>query len=339
MTKLSFGVVIWVRVPKPVDIRKVQVQIAGRLNLKEEKSFLLILDNVWDGINLDDVGVPQPVVPARSKVIIATRSLEVCRQMRTDIEVNVTTLKEDESWQLFLKSAGDSAKLEHIQPWARDIAKECGGLPLAIIVIGTSMRGKTKFVGFLGEHDTYEEAYNGGIKMVENLKDACLLEVDKKDFLEIQNVDCFKMHDVVRDVAIWIDNSSGNEHKSIIQIGIGLTTISHIKVSAFVKTISFISNEIECLPDCFTKCPETTSLLLQDNEFLEEIPHEFFLAFPALRVLNLSETGIGVLPSSINSLCQLRAIILQSCHWLKELPPVGNLCNLQVLDCDDTMLR
>ncbi|KAF3630820.1 hypothetical protein FXO38_26936 [Capsicum annuum] len=175
--------------------------------------------------------------------------------------------------------------------------------------------------------------------MVENLKDACLLEVDKKDFLEIQNVDCFKMHDVVRDVAIWIDNSSGNEHKSIIQIGIGLTTISHIKVSAFVKTISFISNEIECLPDCFTKCPETTSLLLQDNEFLEEIPHEFFLAFPALRVLNLSETGIGVLPSSINSLCQLRAIILQSCHWLKELPPVGNLCNLQVLDCDDTMLR
>ncbi|PHT48531.1 hypothetical protein CQW23_12739 [Capsicum baccatum] len=307
---------IWVRVPKPIDIRKVQAQIASRLNLKvdnegsvesiasiicdrlkEEKSFFFILDNVWDGINLDDVGVPQPIVPSRSKVIIATHSLEVCRQMRTEIEVNVTTLKEDESWQLFLKSAGDSAKLEHIQPWARDIAKECGGLPLAIVIIGTSMRGKTK------------------------------------------NVDCLKMHDVVRDVAIWIANSSRNEHKSIIQIGIGLTTISHIKVSVFVKTISFIRNEIECLPNCFTKCPETTSLLLQDNEFLEEIPYEFFLAFPALRVLNLSGTGIGALPSSIDSLCQLRALILQSCHWLKELPPIGNLCNLKVLDCDHTMLH
>ncbi|PHU18176.1 hypothetical protein BC332_13871 [Capsicum chinense] len=298
--------------------------------LKEEKSFLLILDNVWDGINLDDVGVPQPVVPARSKVIIATRSLEVCRQMRTDIEENVTTLKEVYK---VIQWSFDSLESLDIQ----SCFLYCSLYPAVIPTDDLIHCWWTE--GFLGEHDTYEEAYNGGIKMVEDLKDACLLEVDKKDFLEIQNVDCFKMHDVVRDVAIWIDNSSGNEHKSIIQIGIGLTTISHIKVSAFVKTISFISNEIECLPDCFTKCPETTSLLMQDNEFLEEIPHEFFLAFPALRVLNLSETGIGVLSSSINSLCQLRALILQSCHWLKELPPVGNLCNLQVLDCDDTMLR
>ncbi|KAM3266881.1 hypothetical protein P3L10_003876 [Capsicum annuum] len=77
--KLSFGVVIWVTVPKPpIDIRKVQAQIASILNikidseggdqsisskicerLKEEKSFLLILDDVWEPINLDDVGVPQ----------------------------------------------------------------------------------------------------------------------------------------------------------------------------------------------------------------------------------------------------------------------------------------
>lgn len=33
--KLSFGVVIWVTVPKPpIDIRRVQAQIASRLNIK-----------------------------------------------------------------------------------------------------------------------------------------------------------------------------------------------------------------------------------------------------------------------------------------------------------------
>ncbi|KAM3266884.1 hypothetical protein P3L10_003879 [Capsicum annuum] len=63
------------------------------------------------------------------------------------------------------------------------------------------------------------------------------------------------------------------------------------------------------------------------------------LAFPALRVLNLSQTGITELPSSINSLCQLRALIVQRCFELKELAPVANLHNLQVLDCENTELR
>ncbi|KAM3379732.1 hypothetical protein P3S68_012146 [Capsicum galapagoense] len=122
--KLSFGVVIWVTVPKPpIDIRKVQAQIASRLNikidsegsdrsfsskicerLKEEKSFLLILDDVWEPINLDDVGGPQ--LAARSKVIITSRFLSVCNQMKTDVEMKVYTLDEDESWQLFAKKCG-----------------------------------------------------------------------------------------------------------------------------------------------------------------------------------------------------------------------------------------
>ncbi|KAH0644180.1 hypothetical protein KY284_032064 [Solanum tuberosum] len=426
-SKLFFGVVIWVTMPKPIDIRKVQEQIARRLNLKvdnegnvisiaskiyerlkQEKSFLLILDDVWQAINLDDIGVPQPKAHTGSKVIITSRFLDVCKKMKTDTEMNISTLDEDESWQLFVESAGDVTNLEDIQPLAKEIAEECGGLPLAITVIGASLRGKKRVEqwkdaleslrmsephnknveekvymdikssfdslesqdsesssvnkkrgdirscllycslypaaistddlihcwwaeGFLGEHDTHEEAYNRGITMIESLKDTCLLQ-------EAHEIDYVKMHDVVRDVVRWTDNSSGDEHNSIIQAGVGLAGISHIKVSSSVKRISFVSNEIECLPDCFTKCPETTSLLLQDNELLEDIPHGFFLSFPALRVVNLSATGIRALPCSINSLCQLRALILQNCNELKELPPIGKLYNLLLLDCDNTRL-
>nr|XP_009790434.1 PREDICTED: disease resistance protein At4g27190-like [Nicotiana sylvestris] len=423
-SKLSFSVVVWVTVPKPpTHIRKVQAQIANRLNLKvdseesveriagrihqrlkEEKSFLLILDDVWEAINLDHVGVPQREDAARSKIIFTTRFFDVCRQMKTDTEMKVLTFDEEESWQMFVKNAGDIANLEHIQPVAEEIAKECDGLPLAITVIGASMRGKkrvelwkdalgslrmsephntdvkdkvykvikwsfdsleshdivlsseqrSKHVnkrggdiqtaistddlihcwwaeGFLGERNTHEEAYNRGITMIEILKDACLLEA--------HTLNSVKMHDVVRDVAIWIANSFGGEHNSLIQAGIGLSDISHIKMSTSVNRISFISNGIKCLPDGLMECPEITTLLLQDNYPLQNIPHELFLAFPALRVLNLSGTGIRALRSSINSLCQLRALILQSCKELKELPPIGNLCNLQLLDCDDTRLH
>ncbi|OIT03879.1 PREDICTED: disease resistance protein At4g27190-like [Nicotiana attenuata] len=154
-SKLSFSVVVWVTVPKPpIDIRKVQAQIANRFNLKvdteesveriasrihqrlrEEKSFLLILDDVWQAISLDHVGVPQPEDPARSKVILTCRFVDVCRQMKTDTEMKVLTFDEDESWQMFVKNAGDIANLEHIQPVAKEIARECNGLPLAITVI------------------------------------------------------------------------------------------------------------------------------------------------------------------------------------------------------------
>ncbi|KAF3644691.1 putative disease resistance protein-like [Capsicum annuum] len=439
-SKLSFGVVIWVTVPKPpIDVRKIQAQIASRLSLtvdneagvesiaskicerlEKETSFLLILDDVWEAINLDDVGVPQ--LSARSMVIITSRFLSVCSQMKTDVEMKVYTLDEDESWQLFAKNVGDIVNQEKIHPLAKEIARECDGLPLAIIVIGSSMRGQTRVElwedalkslrmsephskvvedkvykvikwsfdsfgsqdiessseqrsqrvnkkrgdiqscflycslypatiptddlihcwwaeGILGEHDTYEEAYNRGITMIERLKDACLLEYHGMVIFPGQVVDCVKMHDVVRDIARWIASTFGDEHTSVFQAGIGLTEISLITISASVKRISFVSNKIECLPDCFTKCPKTTSLLLQDNYPLQKIPQEFFLAFPALRVLNLSKTGIRELPSSINSLCQLRALILQSCFALKELPPIANLHNLQVLDCEYTELR
>ncbi|XP_049369781.1 disease resistance protein At4g27190-like [Solanum verrucosum] len=163
-SKLSFGVVVWVTVPKPpIDIKKIQAQIVSRLNLKvdsegsevsiaskilerlnQEKSFLVILDDVWDAINLDHVGVPQPKAHTGSKVIITSRFGDVCKKMKTDIEMNISTLKEDESWQLFIKTAGDVANRENIQPIARDIARECGGLPLAITVIGACMSGKNR---------------------------------------------------------------------------------------------------------------------------------------------------------------------------------------------------
>ncbi|KAM3379740.1 hypothetical protein P3S68_012154 [Capsicum galapagoense] len=367
-SKLSFDVVIWVTVPKPpIDVRKIQAQIASRLSLtvddeageesiaskiyerlEKETSFLLILDDVWEAINLDDVGVPQPEYPARSKVIITSRFLDVCKQMRTDVEMKVFTLDEDESWQLLAKNVGNIVYQEQIHPLAKKIARECDGLPLAITVIGSSMRGKTRVElwkdaldslrrsepynknvkdkvysvikwsydtlesrdiqscflycslypaaipiddiihcwwaeGILGEHDMYEQAYNRGITLIESLKDACLLEANKMHYV--------KMHDVVRDVAIWISSTFGDEHTSVFQDRIRLTEVSHIKISPSVKRISFVSNEIESLP------------------------------------------------SSINSLCQLRALILQSCFKLNELPPVGNLHNLQVLDYDDTVLR
>ncbi|KAI9187294.1 hypothetical protein LWI28_026429 [Acer negundo] len=76
-----FGVVIWATVSKKLDLRKVLIQIAERLNLE-----------VGTGES-----VPQPEVHTGCKIILTSHSLEVCREMTTDEEVKVDVLRDEES--------------------------------------------------------------------------------------------------------------------------------------------------------------------------------------------------------------------------------------------------
>ncbi|XP_057506579.1 disease resistance protein At4g27190-like [Actinidia eriantha] len=153
-----FSIIIWATVSKDWDLKRVQTQLLERLNLVvkagesmestasrfhrrlEKEWFLLILDDVWEAIDLDYLGVPRSEPLMRYKIVLTSRSLDVCRQITTDKEVKVDVLGEEESWQLFTQNAGKVASLEHIKP--REVCKECCGLPLALIIVGASMRGK-----------------------------------------------------------------------------------------------------------------------------------------------------------------------------------------------------
>ncbi|KAI8008791.1 Disease resistance protein [Camellia lanceoleosa] len=372
---------------------------ASRLHerLQREKRFLLILDDVWEAIDLDYLGVPQaqPEFQMGNKVILTSQSLDVCRQMKMDIDVKVDVLSEEESWQLFTQNAGKVATLPHIEPIARKVSKECSGLPLAISIVGASMRGKITETlrndalnalemsvpsiqgieykvyrhlkwsygslffqgmdikscflycslypkdfsievrelvqcwiaeGLVVVRKSYEDSMNRGIALVENLKDSCLLEEGIFNHT-------VKMHDVVRDVTMWI------ACKSFVQSGIGLNQISETELSESLNRVSFMENKITRLPDCAIRCPKVSSLLLQGNLPLEIVPEGFLLGFPALRVLNLSETRIHTLPLLVIQLHKLEALLLRRCQNLKGLPPLGRLHRLQFLDCSSTNLE
>ncbi|XP_075655382.1 disease resistance protein At4g27190-like isoform X2 [Castanea sativa] len=413
-----FGIVIWATVSKNLDIKNVQIQIAQRLNLKlkmvdnmqrmanqlyqrleKEERFLLILDDVWEKIDLNILGVPQPEVHKGCKILLTSRRMEVCRSMMTDIEVKMEVLNDEEAWQLFSQNAGDVAHLKDIKPYAEAIARECCGLPLAIIILGAAMRRKTKIElwdhalkelqrsmpsvggiedevykplkwsydslqgnnikecflycslfpedfsievselvqhwlaeGLIDEQQNYVDSVNKGIALIENLKDSCLLE-------DGTNAESVKMHDVVRDVAIWITSSFEDGHKSFVRSGTGLSKISVGEFSNSFKRVSFMCNKITRLPDCVIQCSEASTLLLQGNWLLETVPERFLQGFEVLRVLNLGETCIKSLPLSLLQLSDLRALILRSCFSLEELPPLGGLSRLQILDLTATRIR
>ncbi|KAG6729357.1 hypothetical protein I3842_01G024300 [Carya illinoinensis] len=416
---MPFSCVLWVPVSKNLDIKKLQMGIATRLKLELKESsgadgmatqihqslkkerFLLILDDAWQKIDLDILGVPRPDVQSGSKIILTSRSLDVCRHMETDVDVKMSVLRDEDAWQLFSRHATDVVSSEHIKPLAEAICRECRGLPLAIITTGAAMRRKknpevwmhalnqlrrsvpcaagaeealyrrlkwsydslegkdlkTCFLycslfpedflinidelvwywlaeGLIDERENYEVFYSRGITLIENLKDACLLEDGSAK-------GTVKMHDVVRDVSIWIASTCSEDgSKSLVRAGKRLKEIDATELSNSLKRVSFMDNDLEKLPDdSVIRCSEASTFLLQNNPRLDLIPEIFLEGFKGLRVLNFSHTCIKSLPDSLLQLDDLRALLLNDCKDLEGLPPLKRLSRLLVLDLSGTGIR
>ncbi|KAK4252818.1 hypothetical protein QN277_010965 [Acacia crassicarpa] len=155
--------VIWVVVSKEPDLDKIMDNIRklvgigdstwSSCNNQEEKSsrilgalkqkkFVLLLDDVWERLNLSLVGVPHPKdTEFEFKVLFTTRFQDVCVKMEAKKSFKVEFLKEGEALELFHKKVGEETINSHprIKVLAKEMAAECKGLPLALIVVGSAM--------------------------------------------------------------------------------------------------------------------------------------------------------------------------------------------------------
>ncbi|XWS72205.1 hypothetical protein CRYUN_Cryun02cG0020300 [Craigia yunnanensis] len=158
----NYDVVIWVLVSKEFVVGKIQQSILARLgspreeseahelqtskiyNVLKKKRFLLLLDDVWERIDLEDIGIPLPDEENKCKLIFTTRSMDVCTDMDSHRKLKVEFLGYEKSWQLFCEKVGRKEILESppIRSYAETIVRKCGGLPLALITVGRAMANK-----------------------------------------------------------------------------------------------------------------------------------------------------------------------------------------------------
>ncbi|XP_043698902.1 disease resistance protein At4g27190-like [Telopea speciosissima] len=113
--------------------------------IQQEKRILLILDDVWEPLNLKDVGVPYGDKEGCC-VIITTRFSDMCDQMNTQYKVEVKVLSEANAWELFRVSTGDCVDSSELNAVAKEIAKECGDLPLALVTLGNALQNKDRAI-------------------------------------------------------------------------------------------------------------------------------------------------------------------------------------------------
>ncbi|XP_058106033.1 probable disease resistance protein At4g27220 isoform X1 [Magnolia sinica] len=180
--------------------------------------------------------------------------------------------------------------------------------------------------GFIKNVNNLEEASNKGHDILERIMDACLLE---QGYEGNENI---RMHDLLRDLAIWITSPSSIEgSKFLVKAGEGLVQPPEENMWRGVVRISLMRNKIKHL-DITPDCPNLISLFLNENDQLRTIHSNFFELMPKLQILDLSDTGIKSLPMSLLQLVNLRVLILSSCRGLVEVPPLGKLKELQILD-------
>ncbi|KAL3843609.1 hypothetical protein ACJIZ3_001012 [Penstemon smallii] len=155
------GHVYWIHLSQDSNIPKLQNDIAVALNLdlstednenqrasqlfaalKRRKRFVLIFDDVWNPIDIEKIGIP--LERDGSKLLITSRSVDVCYRMGCQTNMKIKVLGEEEAWELFLDKLGRGIGLpQETEKIAKEMAKRCAGLPLGIITMGGSMRGVT----------------------------------------------------------------------------------------------------------------------------------------------------------------------------------------------------
>ncbi|KAF7151349.1 hypothetical protein RHSIM_Rhsim02G0094600 [Rhododendron simsii] len=125
------------------DSPMVRADLLRKRLLQDNKKVLVILDDIWEDFDLQAMGIPLECANTNFKLLYTSRTQDLWHDVQTKKEIPLQLLSEDEAWQLFREKAGDSADARDLHPIAKQIVNECGGLPLALVLIGGVLSTKS----------------------------------------------------------------------------------------------------------------------------------------------------------------------------------------------------
>ncbi|XP_065880524.1 uncharacterized protein [Euphorbia lathyris] len=116
-----------------------------------EKRILLILDDVWNEIDFEEIGIPAAdESKIKCKIVLTSRREDECNKMGSQKNFRIHALSNAEGWDLFkgIAFADDSVDNQDLHQMAKQIAAECDGLPIAIVTIAKALKKKRESVWF-----------------------------------------------------------------------------------------------------------------------------------------------------------------------------------------------
>ncbi|XP_052876670.1 disease resistance protein RPP8-like isoform X1 [Gossypium arboreum] len=144
-------------------------QLVKRLsNVLKEKQYLIVFDDIWRSEDWDILKPAFPRGKKGSKFLFTTRNKNVALVADPcNSPIELPFLTDDESWKLFRSKVfprnkiGSHACLEEFEKFGRQMVKKCGGLPLAIVVLGGLLATKHSLVQWEMVH---RNIFNGHLR-------------------------------------------------------------------------------------------------------------------------------------------------------------------------------
>ncbi|THG13018.1 hypothetical protein TEA_005130 [Camellia sinensis var. sinensis] len=373
-----FNEVVVAVVSQDAYVSNIQGQLADRLNLELKaetevgkanqlwnrlnngKKNLIILDDMWQELDLKTIGIPITDGNNCCKVVITSRIRGVLEKMHVNSYVPMQVLLETEAWALFKMKVGNSVDSNELHDIADAVCKECGGLPVAILAVGAALKDKKKYVW----EDVLDQFKDSMLKNIAGI-DAKVYASLKLSYDRLES-----------NVALSIAKDDGKE--ILVKHGDKKWPEKDTCESSSAMSLRF-DNTLE-LPDDLL-CPQLhtlTMLLKWNTNPLLNVPDRFFSGMEKLTILELNRfcmlpplslanlvnlrmlwldycklgdiailkdlnnnleilslrgSNIEVLPSEIGQLTRLRLLDLGNCRKLTEIPQgvISNLSRLEEL--------
>ncbi|XP_039120513.1 disease resistance protein RPS2-like [Dioscorea cayenensis subsp. rotundata] len=177
-------------------------------------------------------------------------------------------------------------------------------------------------IGLIDDFRNIGESFDKGYNLIGNLNAACLLELESRS-----DDDYVKLHDVIRDMALWIVSEYGKKKNKW-----SICTNDDDDISQYL-----VWKAVKChnsFPNIFPHIPSLIYLNLS-WEPISDLSKEIRVIVN-LRYLNISYTYISSLPSELKELKELKYFIFRGGRMgtsIKDgLSTLSKLPNLQVLD-------
>ncbi|XVF74779.1 hypothetical protein PTKIN_Ptkin13bG0139100 [Pterospermum kingtungense] len=308
----------------------------------KNKKFVILLDDIWERVDLSKIGIPLPTQENGSKLVFTTRSIKVCGQMKVDDKIEVQCLPEEKAWELFQENVGEETLDSNpcIRRLAREVAKECGGLPLALITIAQALAFKKTVEEWKYAVDVLKRSSISVFPdMGEEVYPVLKFSYDSlpNDMIRTCLLYCSLLSEdyVIRKdklIDLWIGEGflDGHENTSLARnqghdiIGsliraclLEETNEFEIKMHDVIRDV-FVDSMIESLVET-PNCPRLQILFLNHSE-LKVIGNEFFQFMCGLKLLDLSYNSyLTELPVKILKLVSLEYLDLSHTS-IRQLP-------------------
>ncbi|KAL1807129.1 hypothetical protein ACET3Z_030197 [Daucus carota] len=270
--------------------------------LQNQGCYLVLIDDIWDINAWSQIKTAFPNQDNGSRIIITTRNKKVAETVdNKGLAYQLRFLREEESWELFCKTAQPTDQLENL---GKEMVGKCRGLPLAIVILG----------GLLLHNNSYDYWA-------------------KIEYLQLNGkVGSCRVHDLVRELAI----KKAKEQKLLVIFDSSKHQPNLIHLLKGQRRHAVYDGKyLKSLEQHIFDASFLRSLLLEGYEDKVELKEMklIYTSFINLKVLDMSSVESHWIPEEIGDLVLLKFLGLMSNGGKTVAVPtsIGKLKKLQSL--------